>query len=201
MSANRDNTPIVSKRDGSREPFSASKLRRCMDVLLRGAGFDPHLATPLSKAVALHIQGCDDDAPLTSAYVFDCVHAVLSQTGLREAADGFRGHRDRRRGSRDRISVIDESGTSRSTLPWDKACLIETLRGKYGLRHAVSRYLASEIENKVFALGYQSVSRRLLSALVKNELSSWGLRDDGIVEPCGAVADRRTNSPHDSRED
>ena len=86
MSVNRDRTPIISKRDGTSEPFSASKLRRCVDVLLRGVGFDPHLATPLSKAVALHIQRCDDDAPLTSSYVFDCVHAVLSQTGLSEAA-------------------------------------------------------------------------------------------------------------------
>ncbi len=201
MSVDQDRTPIINKRDGSSEPFSTSKLHRCVDVLLRGAGFDSHLAAPLSKAVALHIQRCDDDEPLTSSYVFDCVHAVLSQTGLREAADGFRAHRDRRRGSRERISVIDDSGASRAALPWDKACLIATLKDKHGLRQAVSRYLASEIENKVFALEYQSVSRQLLSALVRNELSSWGLRDDGIVEPCGAVAERRTDSPHDNRED
>lgn len=201
MSVNRDTTPIISKRDGSSEPFSTSKLHRCVDVLLRGAGFDSHLATPLSKAVALHIQRCDEDEPLTSSYVFDCVHAVLSQTGLREAADGFRAHRDRRRGSRERITVIDDSRASASALPWDKACLIATLKDKYCLRHAVSRYLASEIENKVFALQYQSVSRQLLSALVRNELSSWGLRDDGIVEPCGAVAERRADSQNDNRED
>ena len=200
MSVNPDKTPIISKRDGSTEPFSTPKLRRCLDTLLREAGFDAHLATPLSKAVGLHIQRCDDDVPLTSSYVFDCVHAVLSQTGLREAADGFRAHRDRRRGSRARISVIDESAASQVALPWDKACLIATLKDKFGLRHAVSRYLASEIEHKVFALEYQSVSRQLLSALVRNELSSWGLRDDGIVEPCGAVAERRTDSPHNNRE-
>ena len=61
----------INKRDGSTEAFSTAKLRRCVESLLRSSGFDAHLATPLSKAVALHVERCDDDAPLTSDYLFD----------------------------------------------------------------------------------------------------------------------------------
>lgn len=200
MSVERGSAPVITKRDGSSEPFSSSKLRRCVEALLRGAGFDPHLATPLSKAVALHVERCDDEAPLTASYVFDCVHAVLSQTGLREAADGFQAHREERRRSRARISLCDDMGGSRSVVPWDKACLIATLIGKYGLRQTVSRYLASEIERKMIGLDYQSVSRELVTALTRNELSAWGLLGDSFADPCGAAAGRPENGPQ-SEED
>lgn len=200
MSVERGHTPVITKRDGSSEPFSGSKLRRCVEALLRGAGFDPHLAVPLSKAVALHVERCDDEAPLTASYVFDCVHAVLSQTGLRDAADGFQAHRAERCRSRERISVCDDIGESRSAVPWDKACLIATLQGKYGLRRAVSRYLASEIERKMIVLDYQNVSRELVAALMHNELSAWGLLGDSFADPCGTLAGRRENAPQ-SEED
>lgn len=200
MSVERGRAPVITKRDGSTEPFSSSKLRRCVEALLRGAGFDPHLATPLSKAVALHIERCGDEAPLTTSYVFDCVHAVLSQTGLGDAADGFRAHRGERRRSRERISVCGEIGGSGSAVPWDKAVLIASLKGKYGLRHAVSRYLASEIERKIIDLDYQDVSRELIAAVTCNELSAWGLLGDSFADPCGAGAGRRENAPQ-SEED
>ena len=200
MSVERGHKPVITKRDGSSEPFSSAKLRRCVEALLRGAGFDPHLATPLSKAVALHIERCDDEAPLTTSYLFDCVHAVLSQTGLRDAADGFQAHRDGRRRSRDRMTVADELGGTGAAVRWDKACVIASLKGKYGLRQAVSRYLASEIERKVIGLDYQNVSRELVAALTRNELSAWGLLGDSFADPCGAGAGRRANAPQ-SEED
>ena len=76
-----------------------------------------------------------------------------------------------------------------------------TLRGQYGLRQGVSRYLASEIEGKIIGLDYQNVSSELLNALVRSELSSWGLLDDRSVDSCGAVAGRPAEIPHRERED
>ena len=61
--------------------------------------------------------------------------------------------------------------------------------------------MASEIEGKIIGLDYQNVSSELLNALVRRELSSWGLLDDRSVDSCGAVAGRPAEIPHRERED
>ncbi len=182
-----DKGVLIRKQDGSLEPFCSGKLRRCVEVLLRETGFDPGVARPLTKAVGIHVKHRPGD--VTSAYIFDCVAAVLKQTGLTRASDALTSHRERRGRRRAAICVVATQG--HSVASWSKSRLAATLRDRHGLREAVARYLAGEIERKVLELDYTAVSTDLLSALVASELSAWGLASYGAeAAPSNRVATR-----------
>jgi hypothetical protein len=166
-----DNGALVQKQDGSLEVFCSGKLRRCVEVLLRETGFDPDIARALTKAVGIHVRQCSGNVSTT--YIGDCVVAVLKQTGLSAAADALTAHRERRDRRRSSVGVVVRGASA--TAPWSKSRLAVSLRDHHDLREAVARYLAGEIERKVFELNYTAVSTELLSALVASELSAWGL--------------------------
>lgn len=192
-----DKATLIRKQDGSLEPFCSGKLRRCVEVLLRETGFDPGVARPLTKAVGIHVKQRPDD--VTSAYIFDCIVAVLKQTGLTKAAEALTAHRERRERRRSGICVV--AADSPAVACWSKSRLAATLRDRHGLRDAVARYLAGEIERKVLELDYTAVSTELLTALVASELSAWGLASHGVdtahlnrVAARAATASSRPNS-------
>jgi hypothetical protein len=186
-----DTEPIViTKRDGSVERFSLAKLGNCLATVMRDQAYDPQLAAPLARAVALHLREWRDAQPLTTDYVYRCVQSVLQQTGLGDVADDLAAHRCVRSRRRQRIRVSDAASSGGVGEPWCKAKLAETLESCYGLRHAVARFLAGRIEQQVFALNYRVISRPLLAELTRSEVLAWGLADEQVLR-AGAAACQR----------
>lgn len=176
---------VVSKRDGTLERFSLAKLTNSLARAMRDRLGDPRPAKPLAKAVALHLQAWQEPNPPTTGYIYRCVRSALQQTGLGHVADGFAAHRRRRRARRRGIRVLDPASRTHPGQPWSKGALVATLRSRYGLRHAVSRFVAGQIEQQVFALDYRTVLKPLLAELVRNELLAWGLADEQVLRPKG----------------
>lgn len=166
-------TPLITKSDGSKEPLHAAKLRRCVTRVLGDGGLDRHMADPLTKAVNVHIQHSRHALP-TSEYVYQCVLAALSQTGLGKAALLLESHREQRRRARRRVAVYDAARPIRPAA-WSKSRLVASLKSGYGLGHSVARQLGGLIETKVLGMGFRFVSSELVAAIVRNELQAWGL--------------------------
>ncbi len=172
---------VITKRDGTLERFSFAKLTNCLATAMRGQAYDPRLAEPLARAVAMHLQDWADPKPPTSGYIYRCVRSVLRQTGLGEVAEDLASHRRRRSTRRRRIRVLGTDPAQRRGASWQKAALVETLQHRYGIRHSVARVLAGQIEQQVFALDYRVISKTFMAELVRNEVLAWGLADEQVL--------------------
>lgn len=171
---------IVTKRDGTLERFSGSKLRNCLARAIGGCSYDARLAEPLVRAVAMHLRECCASRPPTTNYIHRCVCSVLKQTGLSDVADDLTLHRRLRTLKRRRIRLVETEDASGGQA-WRKATVVEILENQYGLRHAVCRFLAGQIESQLFALNYRLIRQSFLAELVHNEVLAWGLADENIL--------------------
>jgi len=178
----RTRTLVLTKRDGTLERFNFQKLRVCLSKALQAAGDDRHLAEPLARAIADHLERLDPSEMPSTEYVFRCACAVLEQTGLAEAARLLVAHRRLREARRQRVQVYDPAEPGRPPCRWRKDALVSTLQNAYDLRQAVARFLAGRIEERVFELGYRLLSKGFIAELVRNEVSAWGLLVDRVVE-------------------
>lgn len=179
---------VLSKQDGTLERFSESKLTNCLAAAMRNLAYDPRLAGPLARAVAMHLQEWSHTSPPTTDYVYRCARSVLQQTGLTDVADVLASHRRLRTVRRHRIRVVESASAGARSEPWRKSALVETLRGRHGLRRAVSRFVAGRIEAQVFALDYRTVSKSFLAELMRSELQAWGLVEGRVYRVEAAVA-------------
>jgi hypothetical protein len=173
---------VVTKQDGTLERFNLAKLTGCLAGAMRGHAYDPRLASPLAKAVALHLQDWPHSNPPTTDYIYRCARAVLQQTGLADVADELASHRRQRRTRRRRVRVVDAALPEARGEQWRKSALVHTLQTRYGLRHSVSRFVAGQIEAQVFALDHRAISRTFLAELVRNEVLAWGLVDGRVQQ-------------------
>jgi len=168
---------VVRKRDGSCEAFDVEKLRHCLGRVLKAAGLDSRYAGALAQAVALHLRSGQAPQSPSAAYIRRCCRLVLFETGQAEAArcmDQFAGGRERRR----RLVRIGAAQTSAAR--WRKRRVVETFERRHGLTRPVARILASEVEGRVFQLGYGLVSAALVREIIGAELSAWGLAADSL---------------------
>lgn len=178
---------VVTKQDGTLERFSLAKLTNCLTAAMRNLAYDAGLAAPLARAVAMHLQEWSGPQPPTADYIHRCACSVLQQTGLMDVADVLVGHRRLRAARRRRIRVVESACAAARSVPWSKSELVATLQGRYGLRRAVSRFVAGRIEAQVFALDYRTVARSFLAELVRSELVAWGLVDVTVARPDAAA--------------
>jgi hypothetical protein len=168
---------VVTKRDGTLESFSASKLRASLSMALQACCCDARAADPLTRAVGLHLtRDCAGHQPSTE-YIYYCVCTALAHTGLGEVAEELAAHRRLRESRRRRVRVLDQLKSAGYPQRWRKTALVATLRDVYGLQQTVARFLAGRIEEQVFGLGYRQVSKTLLAELMRSELMAWGLLD------------------------
>lgn len=171
---------IVTKRDGTLERFRPTKLVATVARAMRARQYDPALAEPLVRAVALHLREWGDPRPPTTNYIHRCVCSVLRQTGLGDIGDDLAVSRRQRTLRRRQVRVVDRDGDPRGDA-WRKAVVVQTLQDVYGLRHAVCRFLAGQIEQQIFALNYRRVKKSFLAELVRNEVMAWGLADEQVL--------------------
>jgi hypothetical protein len=182
----------ITKQDGSVECFRAAKLTACLTRVLDGRAYDPRLAGPLARAVAMHLEEWTDPRLPTTHYIFRCVCSVLQQTGLNDVAEDLINHRRLRASRRRRIRVIDDKARKGGKpRPWRKLSLVATLQDAFGISHAVARFLAGQVEAQVFALNYRLVTKAFLTELVRNEVLAWGLADGQVL----GVADIAAAAP------
>ncbi|QOJ15741.1 MAG: hypothetical protein HRU75_14325 [Planctomycetia bacterium] len=167
---------VIAKDGGAAERFSEAKLRRCLRIGLSEGGCEVELAGPLARAVGMHLAEQLDPCTLSTGYLFECVTAVLRRTNLEGAADALEAHRRRRSDSRNRLRVFDPARVKRGAVPWRKSAIVGLLENRFGVRHAVARGLAGEVESRVFGLGFRVVRLPLVIEVIENELMSWGLR-------------------------
>ena len=168
---------VVAKQDGTLERFSLAKLTNCLASAMHSLAYDPRLASPMARAVAMHLAEWNQPAPPSTDYIYRCARSVLHQTGLPDVADVLAAHHRARAARRRRIRVVESALPGATSEPWRKAALVSTLQTRYGLRRAVSRFVAGRIEAQVFGLDYRTVSRSFLSELVRSELLAWGLAE------------------------
>ncbi len=186
----------LTKRDGTVERFSMAKLRNCLATVMSGQAYDPGLAGPLARAIAMHLEDWHDSSPPTSGYVYRCLRSVLRQTGLGPVADDLGAHRLARQQRRSRIRVFDEVPARGPGRRWRKSVIVKTLQGRYGLRHSVSRFLAGQVETQVFGLDYRMVTKPFLSELVRSETLAWGLAPEHAAKcepPVGSGRQEKEN--------
>ncbi|MBK9118364.1 MAG: hypothetical protein IPM18_02015 [Phycisphaerales bacterium] len=172
---------VVTKRDGTLERFHVAKLTNCLAQAIGAHAYDERLAGPLARAVAMHLVDWQEPSPPTTSYIYHCVRTVLQQTGLSEVADALADHRRLRRMRRRRIRVIEPGRPGRGEA-WNKSAIVGTLQHRFGLRHAVSRFMAGRIEAQIFTLDYRVVTRPFLAELVRNEVLAWGLADEQVLQ-------------------
>lgn len=177
MSARK--TTMVKKRDGSLEAFQIEKLRRCLGSLMESCQYDVRVADALAKAVAYHLTEECGEGSVSSRYIYQCVQAVLKRTGLTDVADELSAYSRFRSVCRRRLRVRRARVAERNLARWQKKAVVDTLETQYQVQRPVARILAGEIESRVFSLGYNEVSQGLVDELIRNELHSWGLQDDG----------------------
>jgi len=168
---------VVTKQDGTVERFDETKLANCLARVLGELSYDARIGRPLARAIAMHLEHWSAAEPPSTAYIRQCVCAVLEQTGLSDVAAALTAHWRHRRRLRQRLQILEAGATNGAASGWRKAALVETLQQRYGLGQAVSRYLAGRIESQVFALGYRQVSTTLVSELTRNEVAAWGLAE------------------------
>lgn len=172
---------VVTKQDGTLERFNLAKLTGSLAGAMRGHAYDPRLAVPLAKAVAMHLQDLQLTTPPTTDYIYRCARSVLQQTGLPDVADELANFRRQRRTRRRRVRVVDAALPEARGELWRKSALVQTLQTRYGLRHSVSRFVAGQIETQVFALDHREITRTFLAELVRNEVLAWGLADGRVM--------------------
>ncbi len=167
---------IVQKHDETVERFSLPKLMNSIRSALEGRAYDGRLASPLARAVEMHLREWRGAEPPTTDYIFRCVISVLQQTGLADVADDMNTHRRGRHRRRRRVRIsTDALRTPTAEACWQKLEIVQLLEGRYGLRHSVARFLAGQIEQQIFSLNYRVISRGFLAELVRNEVQAWGL--------------------------
>lgn len=180
---------IVTKRDGTVERFGPAKLVNTLARAMQAHQYDTKLAEPLARAVAMHLREWGDSRPPTTNYIHRCVCSVLRQTGLGDVAEDLAAERRLRAVRRRRIRVID-AGDDAGGVAWQKSAIVQTLQNKYGLRYAVCRFLAGQIEQQVFALNYRRVKTSFLAELVRNEVMAWGLADVQVLKAHASAGER-----------
>lgn len=177
---------MVSKRGGQLEPFDAGKLRRCLATAMRACQRDERFADALAHAVQLHLRDWPESQPPTTDYIFRCLRTALTETGMVQVAQFLLHQRRRRAAQRSGVSVWQMHNGQETLSPWRKARIAEMLERRYELGHSVARILAGEIERRVLALGYSTVSAGLIAELIRNELMAWGLLESAAARlPAG----------------
>lgn len=170
----------VVKRDGTREPLSYCKLRRCIATVLHGTGYDPTPADPLAKAVLSHVASWTGERPPSTDYIFHCVRTVLLECGLIEVARELAMHRRMRGNKRKGLRLL--AGDHGKAVTWRKDAVVAKIESEFGIARTTARFIAAEVELRVFALQYAELSWELVSELIRNEVCAWGLGEAVLVD-------------------
>lgn len=192
---------VVLKRDGTVERFSLFKLMNSIRVALEGRAYEGRLSGPLARAVELHLREFRiGEAPSTD-YIFRCVASVLEQTGLTDVCEDMSLHRRMRNIRRRRTRVVGAAAASETATAWQKAMVVATLEGHYGLRHSVARFLAGQIEQQVFALNYRAITRPFLAELIRNEVLAWGLGEEVLLRREASLCELPILQPNEPKKE
>lgn len=179
-------TILVAKRDGSVEPFTASKMLNCITNGLFASGetlaLDSALARGLAEAVVEYLQTSYADRPVPSRHIAELTELVLSETGNAAAGAAIRRHAAHRERCRKRMLVAEYGPSGRHIVRrrWDKGLLVKHLRRRHRLELPVARLIAGRVEQIVFQCGLLVVTSAAVREIARSELIAWGLLNDAF---------------------
>ena len=163
----------IAKRDGPDERFDSAKLggsiaRAGVDVNVR----DIRLARELASVVSLFISQQMAGRQLSSIQLQSMTEQVLTETGHSNIAMSYTLYHQRRHRLREQLRVEDHQG---QPSVWNKTRIACHLSGHHHLGPSTGRMIASMVEKRVMAAGFERITQRLIREIVNNELLGWGL--------------------------
>lgn len=203
----------VRKRDGRDVPFDESKIRLAIERAMAAvgeveAGFAGEVAgvvrmtleQRLEAARAAHQArgeaGSEGELVPAIEDIQDLVEQALVELGRARLAKAYILYRDRRQrvreaigmqqdlsgaGTAARLRVLESEGSS----PWSKGRIVAALMDEAELSRELAESVAAQVERRVLAAGFRSISTGLIRGLVDNELLSRGL--EGAVRRQGML--------------
>ena len=164
---------MIAKRDGPDERFNSAKLsssiaRAGADINVR----DIRLARELASAVSLFIGPQMAGSQLNSIQLQSMTEQVLTETGHTNIAMSYTLYHQRRHRLREQLRVEDRWG---QPSVWNKTRIACYLTGHHHLESSTGRMVASMVEKRIMAAGFERITQRLIREIVNNELLGWGL--------------------------
>jgi hypothetical protein len=178
-------TILVRKRDGDLEAFCPLKLSRAVWRAMLSTFGRYGDARDLACAVGIYLSAAGGGC-VSSAAVLEMTVKVLRRAGFADAAAAMEVHRAWRRACRRRLRVVGASGRAR---PWDTAALAAFARRHWHVSRATARILAGRLEAEAIACGAEAISGEVLTDMMNELVSQYGLAD---AVPVGRRAARQS---------
>lgn len=180
---NEEPTPSVAicirKRDGKVEPFSRSKLLRCLMRSLHEANDadPPATAEGLAEAVVQQLEQNPPAMAILSVRMREAIEGVLSQTGHGHASEVLRHHARYREQLRRQVSVayFHRRRNRYVNRRWSKSAVVEALHREHELGLPTARLVAGIVETAILRSGLRLVTTGMIEQTMLSELLAWGL--------------------------
>lgn len=180
---NDEPTPSVQlcirKRDGKVEPFSRSKLLRCLTRSLHEASDPdpPATAEGLVEAVVRYLDLNRPTNAILSVRMRESIESVLSQTGYGPASEVLRHHARYREQLRRQVSVayFHRRRGRYVNRRWSKSAVVAALQNEHQLGVPAARMVAGIVETAILRCGLRLVTTGMIEQTIVSELLAWGL--------------------------
>ncbi len=169
----------IRKRDGKVEPFSRSKLLRCLTRALHEAcdPDPPATAEALAEAVIHFLDLNRPTNAILSVRMRESIEAVLSQTGYGPASEVLRHHARFREQQRRQVSVayFHPRRNRFVNRRWSKSAVVAALQNEHQLGVPTARLVAGIVETAILRCGLRVVTTGMIEHTIISELLAWGL--------------------------
>lgn len=179
----------IIKRDGKEAPFQIKKIENAIEKAFIADGTSlSHNSYELAEAVVLFLKKANIERPHIEE-IQDMVEKVLENLGYAGIADRYKKFREQRRLLRGQLFIANtkpedyeeiyapkvEVVSKGQNKRWDPWFIQRKLMDDFQLGTDTARQISSEVERKIFALGFASVSSQLVRELTNHVLRSNGL--------------------------
>lgn len=179
----------IIKRDGTEVPFKIEKIANAIEkAFIADGGNLEHNSRELAEAVVLFLEKNQAVKPPIEE-IQDMVEMVLANLGYARVAQKYKKFREERRIARGRLfiegdkpedyeeahnPIVVENLKKQSSSQWNLQIIQQKLVNSFNLSPDIARSIASEVEKKIFALGFSNISTELIREFTNNILQEYG---------------------------
>lgn len=179
----------IIKRDGTEVPFKIEKISNAIEkAFIADGGKLEHNSRELAEAVVLFLEKNQAVKPPIED-IQDMVEMVLANLGYARVAQKYKKFREERRLARGRLFIdganpedyeesynplIVENLKRKSSSQWNPQIIQQKLIEDFNLSIDVARTIASEVEKKIFSIGFTNISTELIREFTNNVLQEYG---------------------------
>ena len=168
--AQRRVVTTVVKRDGTKEPFDALRVRGCLLRVIDPEEASFAHADALAWAIRCYLRRRRIRC-VSSAALLEMLLSVLRGVGMADSAGRLEAHYAARARFRSRLRVDHGEACT----AWSKQWLVEHARRQWALPRPVARILAGRIEFELMERQTDRVARGELMEMLASEVAAWGL--------------------------